>query len=146
VIGRPSGRALLLGAVATLVAGVVGVAVLVVDSPAEERRRRLDERRVADLTELAGAIDSYRAREGVLPADLDALAGWQGFDPPAADPETAAPYRYRITGERTYELCATFVTATQDRRPRPVRSRRQAFWHHPAGDHCFVLEAKEVER
>lgn len=146
MIGRPSGRALLLGTVAALVAGAVGVAVLVLDSPGEERRRRLDGLRVEDLEELAGVIDTHWTREGVLPADLDAVAGWQGFDPPAADPETAAPYRYRIIGERTYELCATFVTATPDRRPRRVWSRHGAFWHHPAGDHCFVLEAEEVER
>jgi hypothetical protein len=32
------------------------------------------------------------------------------------------------------------------RRPRRMRSRHGAVWHHPAGDHCFVLEAEEVER
>lgn len=146
MIGRPSGRALLLGGVAAVVAVAVGSALLVLDSPGEERGRRLDERRVADLHELAGAIDAYWTREGALPPDPDALAGWQGLEAPRTDPVTDEPYRYRVTGETTYELCATFAAEAPGRPARGSWRYRTTFWHHPAGQHCFELEAQEVER
>lgn len=144
--GRPSGRALLLGLVVAVVAVALGAAVLVLDSPGEERKRRLDERRVADLREIAGGIDSYWTREGGLPPDLDALAGWEGLDAPRTDPVTDEPYRFRVTGEGTYELCATFAAEAPGRPARGFWRYRTTFWHHPAGEHCFELEAEEVER
>lgn len=146
MIGRPSGRGLLLLGVAAVVALAVGAAVLVLDSPAEERRRRLDERRVQDLQEVAAAIDVYWTREGILPPDLDVLAGWQGLAVPRTDPATEEPYGYRVTGEATYELCAAFALETSDwEAGRPWRPHAP-YWHHPAGEHCFSLEAEEVER
>lgn len=146
MIGRPSGRGLLLLGAAAVVALAVGAAVLVLDSPAEERRRRLDERRVQDLHAVTDAIDVYWTREGALPPDLDAVAGWQGLDAPRTDPETGEPYRYRATGERTYELCAAFATeGPGSDRDYPWR-RHATFWHHPAGEHCFALETEEVQR
>lgn len=146
MIGRPSGRALLLGGVVAATAAAVGVAVLVLDSPAEARRQRLDERRVANLREIAGAIDVYWTREGALPPDLDALVGVRGLDAPRTDPVTDEPYDYRVAGERTYELCATFATVAPGREPRGYRQRQDSFWHHPAGEHCFEVEAEDVER
>lgn len=146
MIGRPSGRALLLGGTAAVVALAVGAAVLVLDSPAAERRRRLDERRVEDLQEVAAAIDVYWTREGTLPPDLDVLAGWQGLDAPRTDPVTEEPYRYELTGESTYRLCATFATEAPGRPAQGSWRFRPTLWHHPAGEHCFELEAEEVER
>lgn len=143
---RPSGKALLLGGVVVFVVVVVVAALAVLDSPAEQRHQRLDERRVEDLLSIAAAIDAYWTREGALPPALETLAGWEGIDAPRGDPETGAAYRYRITGARSYELCATFATGARDREPRYARPPRTTFWRHPAGDHCFQLEAAEVKR
>ena len=146
MIGRPSGPALLLGSVAAAVAVVVGLAVAMLDSPAEARRQRLDERRVDDLASLSDAVDAYWTRQGALPADLQALAGWQGLDEPPTDPQSGEPYGYRPTGERTFELCAVFVTSTSGREESRPWREGPGFWHHPAGEHCFALEVDEVER
>ena len=146
MIRRPSGRGLLLLGAAAVVALAVGAAVLVLDSPAEERRRRLDERRVQDLQATAQVIDLYWTLQGALPRDLEALVEWRGIDAPRTDPVTEEPYRYRVTGEATYELCATFARETSDwEAGRPWRPHAP-YWHHPAGEHCFELEAEEVER
>lgn len=141
----PGGRTLLVGAT-VLVLAVVVAALLVLDSPAEERRRRLDERRVRDLHAIADAIDAYRNREGGLPPRLDVLAGWQRFAAPRTDPVTGAPYRYRVTGKETYELCATFSAASPARDPLGRVRSHGIDWRHPAGDYCFELEAVEADR
>ena len=146
MIGRPTGRALLLGAVVAAVLVVVGAALMVLDSPAEERRKRLDGRRVDDLHEIAEAVDAYWSRKGALPPDLETLEGWEGFDLPRSDPETEEPYEYRTTGEATYELCATFATEAPGEEAHWARRGHRLLWHHPEGEHCFELEAEEVER
>jgi type II secretory pathway pseudopilin PulG len=145
VIGRPTGRALLLGVVVAVVAVVLGAALFVLGSPAEERRRRLDERRVAGLQDLARTIDLYRGDEGALPRDLAALAEWRGAGALDGDPVTGEPYRYRVTGDATYELCATFAASSQERPEARYRRSTGAFWRHPAGDHCYELEAKKPD-
>lgn len=145
MIGRPGGRALLLGGVVAVVLVVVGVALYVLGPPEQERRQRLDAQRIADLQEIAQAVDRYRAAEGALPPDLEALAGWRGFEPPHADPETQTPYRYRVVEGDAYELCATFATEEPPGENRRSTYRHGTYWQHPAGDHCFELEAQQEE-
>lgn len=144
-MARPSGGKLLLVAIAVAVAAIVGVAVAVLDSPAEERRQRLDERRIADLRAIAAAVDRHWTREKALPSDLDALVGGRGGDPPLTDPESEERYRFRTTGDKTYELCATFSTASRTRDRHRRYDLEDSFWHHPAGDHCFALEAETLD-
>lgn len=142
MIGHPRGPALLLGIVAAVVVLVLGVALFVLDSPAEERQRRLDERRVEDLGAIADAVEAYRSREGELPPDLDTLADWEGFRLSPTDPVSGAPYEYRVTDVETYELCADFTTEAPGHDGRRRWRRHGTLWHHPAGEHCFELEVE----
>jgi len=146
MIGRPSGRGLLLGGVVVGVLIVVGAAIWVLDSPAEERRRQLDRQRVEDLRAISNAVDAYWTREDVLPADLEALTDWQNLDVRPSDPVTGAPYRYQVTGERSYRLCATFATTDPGGKPRRSWQRYPIYWNHPPGDHCFERQAEDVQR
>lgn len=117
---------------------VVALAVLALESPAVARARRIDERRTGDLQRIAAAIDAHWAREKSLPPDLEALARgperWR-FEKLPTDPLNQSSYGYRVTGERSYELCATFSTES-------LSSRYPGFWIHPAGEHCFPLDAE----
>lgn len=115
---------------------------LVLDSPSQERVRRLDARRVENLRMLAGAVDLHWSRGGTLPEALDALAQEQGFAPQVADPETGRPYEYRPLGPSTYELCAQFDRGTEEE----GLARPGDFWSHGAGRQCFQLEAKKPAR
>ncbi|MES1213197.1 MAG: hypothetical protein ABUL64_01290, partial [Singulisphaera sp.] len=47
------------------------------------------------------------------------------------DPESDEPYEFTVTGETTYELCATFSRERQ--------SDYRVFWNHPAGRQCFTI-------
>ena len=118
----------------------------VVGSPQGERLRKLDERRVQQLQSIERAIDRLvrgpydeRSTDGPapmirpLPATLEEVRADALPDrPPIADPETGAPYGYRVTGESSYELCATFDRARDE--------DDDVQWNHPAGPHCFAID------
>ena len=104
-------------------------------TPSAERARRLDERRVEDLRALSDAANVYVQRHSRLPGTLQELSSEGGLDVTALGRETG-PYEYRATGDRSYELCATF------QRPSPAGQRLSGdpFWAHGAGRQCFQLE------
>ncbi len=116
----------------TIAAGFVALR-----SPAEERVRRFDERRVADLRSLAASVDLFFTRRSKLPASLEELESALGPGLSRADPATRQPYTYRPLGDRRYELCALFDRAS----PGPVRGE---FWSHREGEHCFPLDIQNV--
>jgi hypothetical protein len=121
-----------------VVAAIVGGLVLV-GSPSAERRRRLDEVRVNDLTQLKYAVDLYWNREGTLPPSVDALATMPDARfRSTMDPSTSEPYAYRAIDATRYELCATFET--EDAAGRPFGDR---FWAHGAGRKCFEVDAQK---
>ena len=74
-----------------------------------------------------------------LPARLDEVAAFRrtkatGGELSLFDPQTGAPYELRVTGEKTYELCATFTTER--------RKATDLFWNHSASRHCFSFNAE----
>ena len=133
------------GRLLSIIASVVVLATLVaaiavMDSPGQQRERRMDERRVQDLQRLAGAARGYHQGHGQLPADMAALAGQPGLGLSTTDPASGTPYEYERTGERRFRVCATFATdtAVASARMQPVGPDS---WNHPAGRHCFSREA-----
>ena len=59
------------------------------------------------------------------------------------DPATRVLYEYRTTGERSYELCATFDTEEnrEDEARSPRYDSKERYWAHSSGRNCFALEA-----
>ena len=123
-----------------VVIAVVLVAVALLDSPAQERLERLDDRRVSDLREIAYAVDAYWTREGTLPSSLEELGNDERIVRELADPETGNPYEYRIIGGDVYELCAVFASET-DAGERDVPFGYD--WFHGPGRQCFQLTAQK---
>jgi len=115
--------------------------ILPLDSPAQERLRQLDERRVDDLRSISVELDFYWTREGTLPSSLEDLSSEPGVFIELHDPETDQPYEYRVLDSNTYELCAKFARDTADEQGRPHRD----YWSHGQGRHCFKLEAQAIE-
>ena len=122
---------------AGIVVLAVALAVVVLDSPAQARGRRLDEQRTRDLDRIADLTDDYWTREQRLPPDLETLSRELRVSRFPADPVSRAAYGYRATGASSYELCASFATESDPDAPPDV-------WRHPAGDHCFALEAERT--
>jgi len=73
--------------------------------------------------------------ERKLPSSLDDLTDVQRYDP-----FTNSAYEYQVKGGTQYDLCATFSLPSQQDESHP------GFWSHPAGHHCFSLDAaRDVE-
>lgn len=159
---KPSGMKLFAGAVTLMVAAVVVTGLFVAGSPAKERNRQLDEQRVNELQQIANAIDTTYDRDARLPSSLDELkAGAKEFYYVSSivDPKTGEHYEYIVTGDTTYDLCATFDDVTQQLdqfgrptpAPAPVSKPMMAGeyypgyrdWTHGAGRHCYSIDVQD---
>jgi hypothetical protein len=135
---RMTGRRLFLGAIVIAAVATAAASMWVAGSPAEARLRVLDERRVQHLQTIQQWVGRYWTARGRLPGSLGVLSR----DPVGAmlptDPETGAQYEYRVTGERAYELCATFGRQGPPDSP----SYGPYGWPHGAGRQCFQRDVK----
>jgi hypothetical protein len=139
---RVTPRQLILATVTVAVVTSVIGALLLVGPPSEQRRRRLDARRVQDLQRFAAAVDSYWAHQRSLPVSAEAVEK-QFLADPVQDPESGMPYGYRVTGEKSFEVCATFATrSTEEFLLPPEPKSRFGTWTHDRGTWCFALEAQ----
>jgi len=130
------GVLLIVASLAVLAAIVTGIIVL--GPPSEERARRLDAKRVADLEQLTRQIEYYRQQKGRLPSSLDDLASLPNFRVEQRDPVSGQPYGFRVTDAAAYELCATF-----DRDSKDQSTQGREFWAHAPGTHCFTFKVRE---
>lgn len=141
------------GSIAFVAATVIG-AFFMIGSPAHERARRFDERRLADLQMLQRQISDYFATKDELPAGLDELNGFQEFVVPK-DPETRAPYEYSIKGAKNFQLCATFALPIDEQDAKRTGDYYYPAmplypgdtvqsWSHLAGHACFDVTVEEV--
>jgi hypothetical protein len=136
----PAARARIAGTVVVVaVTAAVAAGIYLLGSPAAERARRLDDRRVQDLSGIARAVDLYWTRESRFPASLDQLRSDTGAGITVVDPATGRPYDYRPLDEGKYELCASFEGDSGE-------SNRFAngFWTHRAGRQCFQRAPQNV--
>ncbi len=97
-------------------------------SPAKQRAREFDNRRVSDLQSIKYQVENYADRKKALPTKLSdiATAGYVNIK----DPETKAEYEYVVTGASTYKLCAVFSTDSVD-----------SYWPHTEGKVCYDQDA-----
>jgi len=121
---------LALAVAAVIVAAAAGF--MAIGSPALQRERRFDERRIEDLGRLWIAVEDHRSSHGGLPRSLDDIGApaHRNF----RDPLTSQPYEYLVHDDR-YELCAIFQQASA-----PEVTDR---WAHPTGRHCFAMSARK---
>jgi len=103
-----SPRSIALAASATAVVAAVAFGLALLGSPAQERERRIDARRVADLHGIAAASNLYWSRHSRLPASLDDLTAAPGLRVNTRDPLSSETYGYEALDSLRYEVCATF--------------------------------------
>lgn len=103
-----SPRSIALAASAMAVVAAVAFGLVLLGSPAQERARRIDDRRVADLHGIAAASNLYWSRHSRLPASLDDLTAAPGLRINTRDPVSSETYGYQALDTLRYEVCATF--------------------------------------
>ncbi len=130
-----SAHKILAWVVSAVVISAVVTAILL-DPPGIQRQRKMDARRVEDLSSIKRAIEEYCNRHKVLPTDLATLAKEPGLRVAATDPDTGSPYVYEVTGPNSYRLCAVFARDSSERSAVPYYS---VSWAHGPGRHCFDL-------
>jgi hypothetical protein len=131
-------RRILLGVVLVVVVTAVMAGFMIAGSPAQARLERLDERRVQDLSLVRESVNIYWNRHSSLPATLADAAGDSGLPPIPTDPTTKQAYGYRVTGPKTFELCAEFQARSGD----ATVWRDAGYWGHGIGRHCFSREVR----
>lgn len=160
--GHPRLR-IFVGIIVSMIVTASLVGLFIAGSPGKERERRFDEQRVNNLQRVSSIIDMHNERVGRLPYDLGEITATRDSvygTEPMTDPATGEPYDYNVTGEDTYELCATFDQESTGPDGKPVAYPRIApipsmvpmilapipkDWRHPAGYHCFSLTAQVYE-
>jgi hypothetical protein len=133
------------------VVGAVVVGIVATGSPAIERLRKFDVRRVDDIRMINAEVMNQAvgtdwrspqvtlAIKAPLPPTLDAVAQHAVRQRPRTqDPVTGTAYGYEVTSASTYRVCANFDTARDE--PGDVA------WNHPAGRHCFAFDALSPTR
>lgn len=122
--------AIVIIALITVIAGF-----FIIGSPKNERLERLDQQRVNDLSNIQSQIINYWQKKERLPEQLsdleDEISGYTVPD----DPVTNREYEYNVKGRETFELCATFDLAGQEKDIR--MSRYEQNWQHNIGRTCF---------
>ncbi len=130
---------------AFLVLGSVILGFFVIGTPAEQRDRRFDERRVADLQTIQNQIVNYWIQKEKLPLNLNVLEdSISGFMIPK-DPAANASYEYNVTDTLSFELCATFKVSSKDLGSSYNGAMSsysydafQQNWDHETGRTCFT--------
>ncbi len=123
-------------AASVVVVLTLAAALWLMGSPSAQRDVNLDARRISDLSRIERLLNDHMSIHEALPPDLATLADAPGRRLSIADPVDGTPYGYEITGERTYRLCAVFVTDTAETRAE-TGVWRHADWAHGKGHQCF---------
>jgi hypothetical protein len=129
---------------ALLVASAIVYGYTLIDSPKEVRDSRLDQQQLTDLQDMQWRIEAHYVDKKALPKDLSEV--YTDLPAPSA-PEDRVPYSYKPTGDKTYELCATFAKETPEvermmSKPMydPAINPNNYNWEHPEGAKCFERE------
>jgi len=105
-----------------------------IGAPHSQRTLRADRKRVQDLSQLATNINNtWNANGHKLPEHLDEI-----HNVALADPITRTEYEYHPKEGNRYELCATFTLSSRQNEGAP----NAGAWSHPAGRHCFEMDAE----
>jgi hypothetical protein len=141
-------RSLLFGVSVVVVIASVVAGLLVLGPPEDERSRRLDNRRVADLHRISMATDLYWNRNSRLPESLEELAAESRGTINSSDPVRPEAYGYQPLDSTRYEVCAHFDRESVGPvlEGMPIRQITQGvatpdLWKHGPGRQCFQLDA-----
>lgn len=142
------GMSVMYGAIASaIVIGAIAASLYHLEMPRDARQAKIDNEQVGTLQDMQWRIEEYYRMNDMLPVDLTTL--YDEFPVPEA-PDGRAAYEYVVTGEKTYQLCATFVRSSTPgadtvTRPAIVPGLEKNYnWDYQPGHWCFDREIDSV--
>lgn len=131
-------------AVGILVALSILSGFLIIGTPAQARLIRYDAQKSSDLQGIQYQITSYWQAKQTLPNDLASLGNTLQYYTVPVDPQDGTSYEYKVVGDKSFELCATFnresdsLPATDVMYTAPVKNGMDENWKHGTGRTCFT--------
>ena len=136
--------------ITSLAAVALGYGFSTIPTPADQRMRSYDHKRVSDLGQLKTAIDDTYQKSSQMPQALDEIPN-ANYSPESLtknDPENKAPYEYRILSDYppSYQLCATFTTDSSKENTTAYDDENYDYstyapdFKHPKGHYCFTFQ------
>ncbi len=112
-------------------------ALFVVESPTETRDRKLDAMVIDNFNQIDMAIRTFYTENKKLPESLDTLQAEFSYlrDKDLKNPVTSELYEYKISGDKEYELCATFRISNLESESHDYYQDKR--WLHEAGEVCL---------
>ncbi len=130
------------GSLVIVIAALVS-AIVFVESPKETRNIKSDNNILKKFNRIDSAINEYYRAEKSLPDGAESLLNGKFYlsEDALRNGATKKKFDYKITGERTYELCADFLTSNKDRESDyRYRYYDGGRWKHDAGYQCLGQE------
>ncbi len=136
-------------AVATIALTILTIAggFYILGTPSDIRMLRMDREKLEDLQQLQWQIVEYYRSKEELPRALSALSNsLTGYTVPT-DPQSGEQYRYEVTGELSFTLCAVFnrdMPDTQGQGSYPMRDMAypstgiEENWEYKKGETCYT--------
>lgn len=120
---------------------IVSFGLKYIDTPAQVREMKLDEKQITDLQNIQWRIEDYLATSSSTPATLEEI--FTNANIPTA-PEDRDTYTYTVTNNG-FKLCATFARDSNNTNdiayPVGVKSETRIIgsdnWSYTAGETCF---------
>lgn len=136
-------KSIMIGAVVSIIViAAIVYGYTKIDSPQVVREMRIDQQQIVDLQDMQWRIEAYYAENDALPEDLTLV--YQDVPLPTA-PEDRQAYTYQATDKMSYELCATFLSATPESERMmskpiidPAYNPNNYNWEHNTGKKCFT--------
>lgn len=137
-------RTFMLGSLASVLV-VFLLGFVVAGTPSQLREQQADRNRIDSLRQIANTLharyqNQNRSNSFTMPDSLQQLVEEKQLrSDQILDKVTRTPYTYTVIEETKYSLCAEFQAESNN----PDWDRDSPFWQHPAGKHCFELDASQ---
>ena len=113
-------------------------ALFTVDSPAETRKKKIDNQVINNFAQIEGALNNYYHDYEKLPESMSDLQDEYGYlsNEDLQNPLTQEAYTYRALDERKYELCTVFQSTNKED-IEDYDKYMSDRWLHDAGYQCL---------
>jgi hypothetical protein len=121
--------------------------ILTVESPAETRNRKLDQRVVNNFYEIDSSVNSYYNKYEKLPENIAELQEEFNYllDDDIINPITKQAYEYKVVAEDEYELCTTFLSSNKEDVEDEYGRYADKMWLHDVGQQCISQKTQNID-